>query len=218
MTKTCIIVPHTMDSLQALLMACGLIRHIAATTDELLIVLHFQNVATARRLFGDLNVRFWFDTPDALAHSRATQLGYSVVHIPPDVIGAYAAHGLTSIDMHKLFTAQRSTDREARVLQHVKEMCGDTFVVTYGPISPHVLPRGITVMDVDTLPLAEPMDLCGVLVHAVQIHATDSWVLTLADVIGASSQKYCHAYASMCGPGQCRRKYRKRIILLTDPT
>ena len=38
--------------------------------------------------------------------------------------------------------------------------------------------------------------------------------LTLADVIGASSEKYCHAYAAMCGPGQCRRKYRKRIILL----
>ena len=217
MSKACIILPHADDALQALLMSSGLVRHLAARHDDVLLVLRFEDMPTARRLFGDLRIRYWFGRQAAFAHSRASALGYSVMRLPPDVIGAYADHGLTPIDMHKLFTVQRSPDREERVLQHAKEASGDTFVVTHGPISPHALPRGIAALDAGTIALAEPMDLCGVLTHAVQVHAVDGWVLTLADLIGASSKKYCHAYASVCGSGQCRRKYRKRVVLLVDP-
>jgi hypothetical protein len=198
-------------------MSSGLVRHLASSHDDVLVVLRYEDMPTARRLFGDLRIRYWFESQDTCTHSRASALGYTVMHFPTDVIGAYADHGLTSIDMHKLFVAQRSTDREAQVLQHAKEASGDTFVLTHGPISPHALPRGITVLDADTLALTEPMDLCGVIMHAVQIHAVDGWVLTLADLIGATSQKYCHAYASVCGAGQCRKKYRKRIVLLVHP-
>lgn len=202
---SCVIVP---PGLQALLMYAGLLRHLAERSPVLLCTQR-EHLSTIRRIFGDVDMRFWFDKDTPEASARA--MGMDVMVVPDSPVRAYASVGLVPVDMHRLFFAERSDRREDAVLQAAKDAVGPTFVVTQGDISPALLPEGVPTVDIDTVDVEEPFDLCGILVHAAQVHAVDGWVLTLADLVGGGSRKFCHAYASQSSVEACRKKYRKRV-------
>lgn len=204
----CVILP---PGLQALLMYTGLVRHLAEETSVLLCTSH-AHMSTVRRVFGDLDIRYWFDKEHPAAAARA--LGMVVSVIPESPVRAYASVGLLPIDMHRLFVAERSADREDAVLRGVMDSVGQTFVLTHGDVSPAFLPAGIPHVDVSTVTIKEPMDLCALLNRAAQVHAGDGWVLTLADLVGGATRKFCHAYASTTSVDSCRGKYRKRVKIV----
>jgi hypothetical protein len=167
-------------------------------------------------------VRFWFDDDPA---SKAQEYGYEVVQLPGDPVTMYTAFGLRPADMHALGEVRRDHAKEREVVQGVVRAYGDSFVLTWNKhdtldvptavLDPVLLPHGISVVDACMLQVDDPFDLCGVIEEALQIHSVDSWFLTLSDMVGGCSKKYCHAYASLSSPGSCRRKYRKRILVVT---
>ena len=62
--------------------------------------------------------------------------------------------------------------------------------------------------------MREPLHLCAVIEAAMQVHARDGWVLTLADMLGGQGRKYCHLGPAATNTPACRRKYRKRVVIL----
>ena len=204
----CVIVP---EGLQAMLMFSGLIRHLAEGSPVLLCTRH-EHMPTVRRLFGDLDLRFWFDKESPAAAARA--MGMDVMVVPNSPVRAYASVGLMPIDMHRLFVAHRNEAREEAVLKAVVDANGSTFVAMHGDIDRALLPEGVPVVDVAMVAIEEPLDLCGVLNRAMQVHASDGWVLTLADLVSGASRKFCHVYASKATLDGCRKKYRKRVTIL----
>lgn len=214
--KVCVILAEDTpnQSLQALLIVSGLVRHICTVT-HVLFVVPLDHIATVRRVLGDVpRLRFWFDTEDAA--SRAEALGYSVFNVPPNAADAYASFDLTPKDAHRLFSSTRDTEQEHCVLRSITDVYGPTFIITAGPISPLALPRGIPSVDIDSVDIQEPMDMCAAMISAVQIHAEDGWVLTLADLVGSSALKCCHVHASKLTAQECRRKYRKRVTIVSS--
>ena len=193
-------------------MYTGLVRHMAGETSVLLCTSH-SLIHTVRRVFGDLDIRFWFDQENPAAAARA--LGMVVSVVPASPARAYASVGLLPVDMHRLFVADRSTDREDAVLRAVVDAVGQTFVLTHGDVSPSFLPAGIPQVDIASVLIKEPLDLCALLSHAAQVHACDGWVLLLADLVGGATRKFCHAYASTTRVDSCRGKYRKRVKIVT---
>jgi hypothetical protein len=49
----------------------------------------------------------------------------------------------------------------------------------------------------------------------MQVHAVDSWFLTLADMVGGTSRKFCHEYSGgQTGGISCQAKYRRRVTII----
>jgi hypothetical protein len=211
---TCVIVP---PGLQALLMYTGLVRHLASAS-SILLCTEVVHITTVRRLFGDVDVRFWFDKEEP--HLCASTAGFRVLVIDNNPIRAYNQVGLLPGDMHRLFDAHRDLDREEAVLRAVVDSVGSTFVLTawggsWDCVDRMVLPDGIPAVDISEIRFDNPLDLRTLLAHAMQVHAVDSWLLTLADVVGGSCRLFCHTLDDSVS--MCRKKFRKRVTMIVVP-
>ena len=216
--KVCIVPP---PGLQGLLMSNGLVR-LFALDHTVIVATRVQHAKALPRLFHDTRVRFWFDEDP---EEKSREHGYEVVRLPSDPVTMYTAFGLRPLDMHALGEVRRDYEKERDVLHGVVNKYGESFVLTWnmhddtdapsGALDPVLLPGGISIVDACRVPVDDPFDLCGLMQEALQIHAVDSWFLTLSDMVGGSCQKFCHAYASKCSPRECRRKYRKRILVVS---
>lgn len=212
MAPICVVVPR---GLQALLGAVGLIRALA-TTDRVLACVELEHLPHVHRLFADARVTFWFDEPDP--ETRAAALGYRVVRLPELPKDMYEAVDLAPKHMHSSWSLQRDKAREHGLLERVTDAYGPTYVLAWGKLRRSLFPAGIPVVDAQSLPVDSPFDYCTVMQRAMQVHAPDSWFLTLADLVGGESRKFCHAYASSSPATTCRKKYRRRVaILFTRP-
>lgn len=199
--------------LQALLMAAGVVLHFAGESPPAVLVADVRHERTLRRMFaGERGVRFWFKQDGAEA--RALAMGMRVVRLLEDPVRAYAAAGVAVGRMHAACERWRDAEREQAVTGRVVDACGPTFVLVHGAIGSPLLPEGVPVVRTDALLGAEPLDLCGLIEAASQVHAPDSWLLTLADMLGGSGAKFCHAYASSAPLAVCRRKYRRRVHMV----
>jgi hypothetical protein len=204
-------------------MVNGLVRHLVTEGHRVLLSTDLSTTAYLPRLFQGVDVSFWFDELDVVC-SKARALGYTVVPLPTDPVSMYRSMGLQPSAMHSLSELTRDAGREQRVVQAVRDATGPSFILTWNlpddpgaaprVLDPLLLPEGITVVDATTVFQQDPFDLCGLMEEALQIHAVDGWFLTLADLVGGSSKKFCHAYASQCPPHMCRRKYRKRVVVV----
>lgn len=216
--KTCVVPP---PGLQALLMASGLIRHLASTR-HVVVATETAHLKTLPRLFQGADVRFWFGAGDAAA--RAGSRGYEVMVLPPEPLAMYACAGLDASEMHTRCELWRDLLQEQKLVDSVVAAHGPSFVLTWGtPDSDAVptrgllgkfLPFGVPVVDAATLVVAEPCDFCSLMEQAMQVHAVDSWFLTLADLVGGTSRKFCHAYATPSSSLVCRKKYRRRVTVI----
>lgn len=210
----CIILPR---GLQALLMATGLVRSLAGTR-AVLVSTDKEHIGVVPRLFTGQKVTFWFGDPDPIA--RANSLGLHTLVLPADPMGMYKAAKVPQAHMHALFDVVRDEAKERELLEKVIRAHGMSFIVTWTepgrPLDPALLPAGVPVVDASALAVADPLQFCGLLEHALQVHAVDGWFLTLADLLGVSSKKYCHAYVGTLSALVCRRKYRRRVVVLRN--
>ena len=207
----CVILP---PGLQALLMATGLVRVLAATR-EVLVSTDKAHLGVVPRLFSGLKVTFWFGDPDPVA--RANKLGLQTLVLPGDPAGMYRAAKVPQSHMHTMFDVARDKSAEKELVERVMRAHGLSFVVTWtmpgAPLDAKLLPAGVPVVEASGLGVTDPLQLCGLLEHALQVHAADGWLLTLADLLGVPSKKHCHAYASAQPASACRGKYRRRVVV-----
>lgn len=209
MAPICVVVP---PGLQALLGAVGLIRTLA-TTDRVLACVELDHLPHVHRLFHGARVTFWFDEPDP--ETRAVALGYRVVRLPELPKDMYEAVDLPPKHMHSSWSLQRDKAREHELLERVTGAYGQSYILTWGDrLREALFPCGIPAVDARSLPVDSPFDYCTLMQRAMQVHAPDSWFLTLADLVGGESRKFCHAYASSSPAATCRKKYRRRVSIL----
>lgn len=210
----CIVVPK---GFQALLMAVGLIRKLASEHPKVLVCTELAHLKHLSRLFAGLNVTFWFDVEDPV--TRAREKGFDILILPPDPQGMYAAANLPTSHMHSDWHAQRHLAKETQLVNEVVNRFGPSFVLLWpgddpSRIHPKLLPQGIPVVDGTALGVDDPFDLCGLIECAMQVHAVDGWFLTLADLVGGNSRKFCHAYAGGTSAPACRKRYRRRVNII----
>lgn len=216
----CLVLP---PGLQALLTAVGLVRKLCATRRRVLVCMEVALLPHLQSLFHGTPVTFWFDEPDPEA--RAAALGYRVVRLSPLPKEMYEAVHLAPRHMHSSWSLLRDSARENELLERVTGAHGQTYVLTWrgergdaqATLLAGLLPQGIPVVDAGALEVSSPFDLCALMEHALQVHAVDSWFLTLADLVGGHSKKYCHCYASALPASTCRKKYRQRVSLFVGP-
>lgn len=218
MPPLCLVLP---PGLQALLSAVGLIRELACVR-RVLACLELAQLPHLSRLFHDTPVTFWFDEADPEA--RAAELGYEVVRLPAVAKDMYEAVRLPPKLMHSSWFLLRDLAREHELLERVTCARGQTYVLAWpgerpGPVKMRdkMFPQGIPVVDATALEVDSPFDYCTLMQRALQVHAVDSWFLTLADLVGGDSQKFCHSYASASSAVACRKKYRRRVSILCAP-
>lgn len=216
--KLCIVPP---PNLQGLMVASGLIRWVSGTC-AVCVATRVDFLKSLPHLFHGINVRFWFtDDPENHAH----MMGYNIAMLPQDPSRMYEAFDLASSVRYAKGNFKRDLDREARVLDDVVDQYGSTFTVVWSRddaggcrcIDATYLPEGVPVVDATSLDLEDPFDYCGLMEHAMQVHAVDGWFLTLADLVGGGCRVYCHAYAGPTSARHCREKYRKRVTVLDQP-
>lgn len=212
----CVIVP---PGLQSLLVAASLIRAMAAHR-TVVVCTSRDTLAALPRLFHDVKVTFWFDRDNA--EERARSVGMDALKLPADPKEMYAAALMPVSAMHSEFCILRDTDREDALVDHVRNTHGQTYVLTWAPealrpLQRRLMPLGVPVVDAATLTVKNPIDYCGVIESALQVHGTDSWFLTLADLIGGPMRVFCHAYAGQSSALTCRKKYRKRVNIFCQP-
>lgn len=209
----CVIPP---PGLQSLLVALGLVRALAADTGPVLVAVADVPPKTVARLLHGTQVTFWVDDPDPVA--RAASLGMRRLVLPADPRAMYAAAKLPIRTMHAWFRVHRDADREADLVRRVVDAHGPSFVLAWAApgrsLHARHLPDGIPRVDAACVDVQDPLDLCGLMERALQVHASDGWFLTLADLVGGSARKFCHAHGGMLGVLVCRRKYRRRVAVL----
>lgn len=218
-TTVCVVVP---PGFQALLMAVGLIRTLASQRSgrKVLVCTSRDFLGVLPRLFHGTKVTFWFDEacPETCAE-RARSRGMDVLVLPADPREMYEAAGLSPSAMHSAWYALRDEAREDELASRVVDAHGPTFVLTWDaeatrrPLQTRLLPAGVPVVDAAALDVPDPLDFCTLMAGAMQVHATDGWFLTLADLVGGSSRKFCHAYAGETCATACRKKYRRRVSI-----
>lgn len=112
----------------------------------------------------------------------------------------YALLGLGRGLARSGFRLQRRPDVEERLLARVREAVGNTYVIVHDDerrrIKPRLLPPGVPVVSVrdPRWRTACLFDWIRVIDCAAQLHAIDSCVLLLADLLDLSPRKFCHAY------------------------
>lgn len=211
----CVIVP---PGLQALFFAVGLIRTLAMHR-AIVVVTELANLAVLPRLFHGTKVTFWFD---ADAAERARSRGMDVLELPANPKEMYGAANLPPSVMHSACCILRDLSREEALVERVTNTFGQTYVLLWADnairaVQSRLMPLGVPVVDAASLEVENPLDYCGVMARALQVHATDSWFLTLADLVGGSSRKFCHAYACASSAMTCRKKYRRRVGIFCQP-
>ena len=186
------------------------------------VVIDVPHLRCFARLFNGTGVRFWMRTPDLESH--AASRGYEIMNLPPGPTDMYAVANVAVQAMHSECTLWRDLEREQKLLDTVTTAVGPSFVVTWDRsdtgerlrMSKHFLPRGIPVVDATQIETHDPFDFCTVLESAMQVHAVDSWFLTLADMVGGTSRKFCHEYSGRQGCGTpCQAKYRRRVTIIS---
>lgn len=212
----CVLVP---PGLQSLLAATGLVRALAAHR-TVLVCTSRDTLPVLPRLFQGTKVRFWFDLEKA--KERAKSAGMDVLDLPADPKEMYGAAHMPASTMHSDFWVVRDPGREEALVEHVRNTHGQTYVLMWSrdavrPIQRRLMPLGVPVVDAATLKVQNPLDYCGVIEQALQVHAIDSWFLTLADLVGGPSRKFCHAYAGLSSALACRKKYRKSVNIFCQP-
>lgn len=212
----CILVPSGVHSV---LVATALIRGIAHHR-PVLVCTSRDSLPFLPRLFHGLKITFWFDCEDAAERARSREM--DVLQLPSDPRDMYRAAAMPVSTMHSGFCIVRDAEREDALVDCVKNTYGQTYVLQWSegavrPLQRRLMPLGVPVVDAATLDAKNPVDLCGVMDHALQVHATDSWFLALADLAGGRSRKFCHAYAGMSSAVACRKKYRKRVDIFCQP-
>lgn len=215
-SPVCVIAP---PGLQTLLFAVSLIRTMA-TCRAVLVCTEREHLSVLPRLFRGVKLTFWFDVEDAA--ERARSHGMDVLELPADPKEMYGAAHMPVATMHSDFCIQRDTPKEDALVEHVKNTFGQTYVLMWSegairPLQRRLMPLGVPVVDAATLDVSNPLDYCGVMEQALQVHATDTWFLTLADLVGGQSRKYCHAYAGVSSALACRKKYRRRVNIFCQP-
>lgn len=216
MGAVCVMVP---PGLQALLCAVGLVRTMAMH-GAVVVCTAIEHLPVLPRLFHGTNVTFWFDEQQAV--ERARSRGMDVLKLPADPKQMYGAAHMPPSVMHSGCSILRDFPREEALVDYVRNTYGQTYVLAWSedshrPLQRRLMPLGVPVVDAAALDVDNPVDLCGVMERALQVHATDSWFLTLADLVGGSSRKYCHAYAGASSALACRQKYRKRVGIFCQP-
>lgn len=217
--KICIFPPA---GLQGLLMCCGAVRTVSLTR-VVVVVLDIDNVSCFLRMFNGTSVRFWMRGPNLESH--AVSLGYTIVTLPGDPVAMYAKLGMEVQVMHTECTFWRDLQREQKLLESVNSTVGPSFVLTWDlhdtgdrlEMDDHYLPKGLPVVDATQLVTLDPFDYCTMMQRAMQIHAVDGWFLTLADLLGGTARKFCHAYGAQSNQGNsaCHAKYRKRVTIIS---
>lgn len=205
----CIVVP---PDLQDVLVATGLVRCLAALR-PVLVALSKEHVRVSRRLFKDVDARYWFGCHDPVARARA--LDMPVLSLPRDPRAMYNAAALPITYACGMFDVDRDMASERRIVEDVVGRVGQSFIVTWSTLSPHALPEGVPTVDATSIETESPLDYCSLIQHALQVHAPDGWFLTLARVLGARSL-WCHAYAGSTTPSQCRRRYGRSVRVITS--
>lgn len=204
----CLVLP---PGLQCLLTAVGLVR-VLSSEQSVLVATERRFLNVIGRLFHGARVTFWFDEPNPVA--RARSIGLDVLVLPHDPKSMYCAAGVPVSAMHAEF-AVAMPDTMSPAIKGALDAAGPTFVVTWGTgVRRKLLPYGIPVLDASTLEVDDPLEYCDLLQRAMQVHAPDGWFLTLADLLGGNSRKFCHAYAGPLSALACRRKYRKRVAVV----
>lgn len=214
--KVCVIPP---SGLQGLLMANALI-HELAKSHAVLVALDTCGLPVVQRLFEGTHVRFWCDDPSPEAHAQA--LGYTTLKLPADGIAMYARAKLQPSVMWTQWQAFRDDAAEQDIVDAVIDTHGPSFVLVCDNshdrhlprIDASLLPEGLPQVDVHGIKVRNPLDLCGLIKHALQVHAVDGWFLTLADVLGGGPRKFCHAYASRASTLACRTRYSRRVTVI----
>lgn len=207
----CIVLP---PGTQALLMAVGLVRKMA-DDGAVVVSTSREHLPILRRVFYNVDVTFWLDLSDPVA--RATGLGLQVLELPHgDAVAMYAAAKVAAKHMYSEWDVFRDTAKEQELVDDVVQKHGPSFVLVWGraELNPKFLPPGIPVVDAANLTVANPIDYCGVLQAAMQVHAVDSWFLTLSDLLGGNTKRFCHTVAHPSTALSCRRKYRKRVTII----
>lgn len=208
----CVVVP---PGLQSLLTATGLVRSLAGAR-AVLVATDKEHIPIVSRLFAGLGVTFWFGEPDPVA--RAGALGLESLVLQADPTAMYKAARVPQDHMHSMFDVERDEAKEKELLDRVVRTHGTSFVVAWprpgSSLDAKLLPAGVPVVDAPSLGVVDPLQFCGVLEHALQVHAVDGWFLTLADLLGGNSRKFCHSYAGQLSALACRRKYRRRVAIL----
>lgn len=210
-TRVCVKVK---PGLQVLLMAAGLIRKVASTR-PVLVSTELEHARVLPRLFHGLNVTFWFDKEDPARQCK--EMGLEFFDLPAAPVPMHAMFQMTPNAMHAAWDVMRDEAAEERLVDAVVGKHGPSFVLTWSggtPLKQSVLPEGIPVVDAMQLDVTNPLDYCRLMTTALQVHAIDSWFLTLADLVGGSAQKFCHAYAGPSSMLACRKKYRRRISII----
>lgn len=209
----CVVVP---PGLQALLTATGLVRTLAADR-AVLVAMDKELIPIVPRLFAGNKITFWFGEPDPVA--RAGALGLETLILPNDPRAMYKAAKVPLSNMHTKFHVVRDDAKERELLERIVRSHGASFAVAWPhpgtPLDANLLPTGVPIVYAPSLSVADPLQFCMVLEHALQVHAVDGWFLTLADLLGSNSGKFCHSYASLLSALVCRRKYRRRVTILS---
>jgi len=205
----CIVLP---SGLQSLLTSVGLI-HTLAADRAVVVATEREHLSTLRRVFANARVTFWFDKGDAASEARA--MGLDVMVLPGDPRAMYIAANVPPSCMYSQWHAARDTAKEGELVDSVVNAHGPSFILTWGArVNKKVLPQGIPVVDATRLSMREPLDACGLIEKAMQVHAPDSWFLTLTDLLGASGKKFCHVEPNHLQALACRRKYRRRVTIV----
>lgn len=205
----CIVLP---PGIQPLLMAAGLIRKMAED-GALVVATEREHLSLLRRLFHDVDVTFWFDKADPA--TLAESLGLDVLALPADPIAMYTTAKVVPSHMYTSWDVLRDTAKEVALLDSVVEKHGPSFVLAWGAgLNRKLLPQGIPVVDAENLHVDNLIDYCGIMEAAMQVHAVDSWFLTLSDLLGGNTKRFCHTLAHPTTAMSCRRKYRKRVTIV----
>ena len=194
-------------SLTEVLLCAGLIRSLCEVAASVLVVVPKAHATSVRRLFDERNVRFafvddWASLTDTVL-TTATAQGYDLVPLASYRDACpYTAMGLAWTVAATNLRIQRIGDAERRLLDAVKRVVGDTYVVVHENaarrIRPQLVPAGMPVVRTDDPRFASTtfFDWIQVLDHAMQLHAIDSSYLLLADLLALRPRKFCHAYAN----------------------
>jgi hypothetical protein len=212
--KTCVVPP---PGLQGLLMAAGLVDHLATTGHAVVVCVASPLLPALPRLFAGMRVRFWVDQARPEAHARS--MGYRPLLLPPTPRDMYALVDLQPSAMHARFKLHVDRAAAERRADQVVDRVGPTYALVWdaegtAPISDDALPPGVPVVRVEAAMLAgDPFALSGVMARATQVHAPDGWFLLLADLVGGVSKKVCHAYVSRATLDECRARYRRSVTV-----
>lgn len=234
--KVCLIPRLTLSDL---IHVSGLVRTVCERSGHVMVVAKREHMRSIRGLFQDLpNLRFALVTgwqelyDDSVVDDddddgggggvldRLDRQGYRMVPLTSyRETCPYAMLGLPASLAATQFRLQRNLDVERALLDRVKRRVGTAYTVVHDDarrrIRPDMLPASLPVvrMDDPDLRTANIFDWVQVIDNAVQLHAIESCVVMMADVLDLKARKYCHTYTDSSKHARPSR-YRDVIMVL----